>query len=87
MLSGGYRAPVPGRARRRASCGWPEHSVREFISRPDLRPPVVRAARLGPVASGLLFLGPFHAREQNGALIVDNGGEPVSFQRAEERTR
>jgi hypothetical protein len=42
---------------------------------------VVRAARLGPLASGLLFLGPFHAREQNGALIVDSSGEPVWFRR------
>ncbi len=59
----------------------PKHSVHSYVSRPDLRPPVVRAARLGPVAAGLLFLGPFHAREQNGALIVDSSGEPVWFHR------
>jgi hypothetical protein len=55
--------------------------VRSFLSRPDLRPPVVSITRHGPVAHGYLFLGPFHAPEQQGALIVDDRGEPVWFHR------
>ena len=74
VLAGGYRGADAWRSTHAQAriLPAPEHSVHGYVSRPDLRPPVVRAARLGPLASGLLFLGPFHAREQNGALIVDN---------------
>ena len=81
VLAGAYRVADAWPSTQARILPAPEHSVHRYVSRPDLRPPVVRAARLGPVASGLLFLGPFHAREQNGALIVDDSGEPVWFRR------
>jgi hypothetical protein len=81
VLAGGYRLPdARGAALPRVSPPA-EHSVRSFVSRPDLRPPVVSIATHGPVSDGYLFLGPFHAPEQQGALIVDDRGEPVWFHR------
>jgi len=77
VLAGGYRLTDAWSA----ATPPPEHTVHSYVSRPDLRPPVVSVTRKGPVAHGLLFLGPFHAPEQQGALIVDNHGEPVWFRR------
>jgi hypothetical protein len=81
VLAGGYPATKGWAGTWARLLPAPEHSVHGYVSRPDLRPPVIGVARHGPVGSGLLFLGPFHAREQNGALIVDDGGEPVWFHR------
>jgi hypothetical protein len=55
-----------------------------FVSRPDLRPPVVSVATSsGAAAPGLVFLAPFQitgkAGPGYGALIVDGRGEPVWF--------
>lgn len=81
VLAGGYPAAKGWSSTEARILPPPEHSVHDYVSRPDLSPPVVNVARNGPVAGGLLFLGPFHAREQNGALIVDDSGEPVWFHR------
>jgi hypothetical protein len=81
VLAGGYRLPDAWAAVPRRVSPPPEHSVRAFVSRADLRPPVVNVTRRGPVSDGYLFLGPFHAPEQQGALIVDDRGEPVWFHR------
>src|SRR5918911_598945 len=65
--------------------------VREFVSRPDLRPPVVRindtgvrgpliGLTRGDVAPGYLFLGPSAAGPaMAGPMIVDDEGEPVWY--------
>jgi len=70
-----------------ASCG--AHSQRtaapllpaqHFVSRPDLRPPIVRietAAR--DTAPGLIFLAPKMAVAQAGPMIVDDQGHVVWF--------
>jgi hypothetical protein len=88
LVGGGAAVLAGGGSKARDAWGAParilpaaEHSVRSFVSRPDLRPPVVNVARHGPVSDGLLFLGPFHSPEQQGALIVDDRGEPVWFHR------
>ena len=61
VLAGGYPATKGWAGTRARLLPAPEHSVHGYVSRPDLRPPVIRVARHGPVGSGLLFLGPFHA--------------------------
>lgn len=48
-----------------------------FVSRPDLKPPLITTAATGPaVANGLIFI------TANGPLIVDNQGSPVWYQPA-----
>ena len=61
--------------------------VHTFHSRPDLMPPTVSVEpRSGAVAPGRLFLAPFNAttgvrsHAQQGALIIDDDGEPIWFQ-------
>jgi hypothetical protein len=82
VLAGGYRLPDAWGATPRSISPPPAHAVHSYVSRPDLRPPVVKITRTGgSVAPGYFFLGPFHAPEQNGALIVDSAGEPVWFHR------
>ena len=51
---------------------------REFVSRPDLRPPVVSATG-GGADPGYLFLGPGAGAGVAGPLLVDERGEPVWF--------
>lgn len=41
-----------------------------FVTRPDLRPPLITTSRTGPIGSGLIFL------TASGPLIVDNQGSP-----------
>jgi Arylsulfotransferase (ASST) len=55
--------------------------VQQFVSRPDLLPPVVTVVRpaAGTTAAGLLFLAPSSGPGQRGAMIVDNTGEVVWF--------
>ncbi len=54
-------------------------SARAFISRPDLRPPVVLVNGQG-AAPGYLFVGPgTKGVTQPGPLLVDEQGEPVWF--------
>jgi hypothetical protein len=68
----------------------PSGPVREFHSRPDLRPPTVTVAdadqfllRVRGRPEGYLFLGPgpvsLSGSQQYGPLIVDRRGEPVWF--------
>lgn len=53
--------------------------AREFVSRPDLRPPTVGITD-GGVAPGYLFVAPSAwGRVQAGPLMIDNQGEPVWF--------
>ena len=52
--------------------------VHSFLTRPDLRPPVLSVvARDERVSAGHLFLAPSSGPGQRGPLIVDNTGEPV----------
>lgn len=54
--------------------------VRRFVSRPDLRPPVVAVLqRRRGLAPGLVFVAPSSGPGQSGAMIVDNSGELVWF--------
>jgi hypothetical protein len=57
-------------------CGSRPRAER-YVSRPDLRPPVLDVDT--PGHAGFYFLGPKRDAEQRGALIVDGGGEPVWF--------
>ena len=55
-------------------------TVRRFVSRPDLRPPVVAVLqRRRGLAPGLVFVAPSSGPGQSGAMIVDNSGELVWF--------
>ena len=57
-----------------------EEDIRRFRSRPGLVPPKLAAESYGEEAApGLIFLSVIQGRGQNGALIVDNSGEPVWF--------
>lgn len=86
ILSGGGRKRVPALD---SFAVDPAGSTRTFHSRPDLRPPTVKATRLVepeqfPAANpGYLFLGPgpvsLSGSEQYGPLIVDRNGTPVWF--------
>jgi hypothetical protein len=56
----------------------------QFLSRPDLRPPVVTVMTTSETASvGHVFIAPFQitgkAGPGYGALIVDNAGQPIWF--------
>ena len=51
-----------------------------FVTRPDLKPPVVSVVERSDAAQdGLLFLSPPSGPGQRGALIVDDSGEPIWF--------
>jgi hypothetical protein len=57
-----------------------EGQVHEFRSRPGLAPMVVEAVAHGEgLAPGLLFIAPKEGAGRNGALIIDERGEPVWF--------
>ncbi len=66
--------PAPALAATRAP------AVRTFVSRPDLRPPVltIRHAAHG-TGEGLLFIAPTSGPGQRGTLIFDDHGDPVWF--------
>ena len=58
----------------------PETGVHRYVTRPDLRPPVVSVLHSSSqVADGHLFLAPLSGPGQRGTLIVDNDGLPVYF--------
>jgi hypothetical protein len=60
--------------------GEPEAPPHAYRSRPDLRPPVLEITHAaGETAPGHVFLGAQVRNGQNGALIVDNDGQPVWF--------
>lgn len=52
----------------------PQVELREFVSRPDITPPVMDVEASGSTAPGLLVLAPKQAGAQTGALIMDNEG-------------
>ncbi|TDD62440.1 hypothetical protein E1293_44090 [Actinomadura darangshiensis] len=54
-----------------------------YLTMPDVRPPGLRARRLGPTGDGLLFLAPFRGTDTADALIVDDRGEPVWVHRSD----
>ena len=55
-------------------------NVRTFRSRPDLHPPTIDIAiQAHNTAPGYIFLAPKKGAGQDGALILDNSGEPVWF--------
>lgn len=60
--------------------------VRQFVSRPDLRPPAATIAGGSDApgssseAPGYTFLGPGAGAAQAGPLLLDNEGDPVWFQ-------
>ena len=57
-----------------------EADIRRFRSRPGLVPPKLTAEEYGGTAApGLIFLSVIQGRGQNGALIVDDSGEPVWY--------
>ena len=57
-----------------------EDLVHSYRSRPGLAPPVIEAvAHADGTSPGYLFLAPKRGTGQNGALIVDDTGEPVWF--------
>jgi hypothetical protein len=59
-----------------AGCGR-ERRAESYVSRPDLRPPVLDVE--APAHAGFYFLAPKRDAEQRGVLIADGGGEPVWF--------
>src|SRR5919109_2541512 len=61
--------------------------VHAFVTRPDLRPPVVTVvSRARGTADGYLFLAPASGPGQRGGLILDDAGEPVYFHPSKPRT-
>src|SRR5690606_10060773 len=58
--------------------------VQEFVTRPDLQPPVIDVEVAAATAPGLLFLAPKQADAQSGPLIVDDEGEVVWSQPIED---
>jgi hypothetical protein len=62
-------------------------TVRRFVSRPDLRPPVVAVLeRRRGLAPGLVFLAPSSGPGQAGAMIVDNSGSSSGSIRSHTRS-
>jgi hypothetical protein len=63
-----------------AAAATKKPAVHGFITRPELRPPVIRVvSHKGGTADGYLFLAPASGPGQRGCLIVDDTGEPVYF--------
>jgi hypothetical protein len=61
--------------------------VHGFVTRPDLRPPVITiASPAHGTADGLLFLAPSSGPGMRGGLIADDRGDPVYFRPATPRT-
>lgn len=51
--------------------------LREFVTRPDLTPPVIEVLKAESPTPGLIFLAPKQAEAQTGTIIVDDEGELV----------
>ena len=61
--------------------------VHSFVSRPDLRPPVVDVlTRRSGTADGYIFLAPSSGPGRRGGMIIDGTGEPVFFHTTYPRT-
>jgi hypothetical protein len=71
---------VPGAVARARAASSDNTSASQYVSRPDLSPPVVAVTTSAPtVADGMIFVAPFTGPGGYGPLIVDNAGEPVWF--------
>ncbi|HEX6788188.1 MAG TPA: arylsulfotransferase family protein [Gaiellaceae bacterium] len=57
----------------------PGDNLQQFVSRPDLKPPVVTVLRAQATAPGYVFAAPSSGPGQNGAMIFDNAGRLVWF--------
>jgi Arylsulfotransferase (ASST) len=80
LLSGGLRRLFAGDAALAAPPPPTANgAVHHFLSRPDLRPPVLDVLRADRVSDGYLFLAPSAGPGQRGVLIVDDRGEVVFF--------
>jgi Arylsulfotransferase (ASST) len=78
MVGAGYRLLVHDLASAARAAEKP--TVRRFVSRPDLVPPVLTVSRaFAGIAPGLLFLAPPSGPGQRGAMIADNRGDVVWF--------
>jgi hypothetical protein len=54
--------------------------VRRYVTRPDLRPPIIDIRHAsGQAAAGHLFIAPSSGAGQRGTLIHDNAGDPIWF--------
>lgn len=55
--------------------------VHAYLSRPDLRPPIVtvRTYKQGLTAKGLVFMAPLSGPGARGTMLIDNTGAPVYF--------
>jgi hypothetical protein len=84
MLLGG----LPARGLRLLdAAAAPGAHVHGFVTRPDLRPPVIYTeADHGGEADGYLFLAPPGGPGMRGGLIADNNGEPVYFHPTKPKT-
>jgi Arylsulfotransferase (ASST) len=79
LLGGSLLSPAA-----RAAALAPPPLLHRFLSRPDLRPPVVSVTTAAEgAAAGLVFIAPFQitgrADPRYGALIVDERGQPIWF--------
>ena len=79
VFGGAGRLLADGTAFAAGSPTIPKGSVHQFLTRPDLRPPVVTVVRSGRASDGYLFLSPSSGPGQRGVLILDGEGEVVFF--------
>ena len=79
LLFGGARRLLAGDVAFGAAPAVPAGAVHHYLSRPDLRPPVVTVLRADRTDDGLLFLAPSSGPGQRGLLILDGRGDVVFF--------
>jgi len=79
LLPGAVRSLLDGDDALAAPQVVPKGAVHHFLSRPDLRPPVLTILRTGLVSDGYLFLAPSAGPGQRGVLILDDRGQVVYF--------
>ena len=79
LLSGGLTRLLAGDVALAAPPSVAKGVVHHFLSRPDLRPPVLSVLRADRVSDGYLFLAPSAGPGQRGVLIVDDRGQVVFF--------
>ena len=80
---------LPGRGVRllESAAAATRPSVHGFVTRPDLRPPVIDVVTPARgTADGYLFLAPSSGPGMRGGLIADDRGDPVFFRPATPRT-
>jgi hypothetical protein len=86
LLFGGARRLLAGELAFGAAPAVPVGAVHHYVSRPDLRPPVVTVLRADRTDDGLLFLAPSSGPGQRGLLILDGSGDVVFFHPTTPRT-